>query len=139
MVLGSSPVAVTSTSDFAPASSKEFLDIQATIGCGFTLKHVRDMIRTYSHSESCLQEHLFRHFSSPGHNGFLNDVSVTFINKTDPSDPLKCEKFCRETFMFMAPYGLNIISFCKIIIDTLGQDAHCFVSFFIIDIEKIIV
>ena len=29
-------------------SSKEFLDIQATIECGFTLKRVRDMIRTYS-------------------------------------------------------------------------------------------
>ena len=41
MVLGSSPVAVTSPSDFAPASSKEFPDIQATIECGFTLKHVR--------------------------------------------------------------------------------------------------
>ena len=48
MVVGSSPVAVTSPSDFAPASSKEFLDIQATIECGFTLKRVRDMIKTYS-------------------------------------------------------------------------------------------
>ena len=48
MVLGSSPVAVISPSDFAPASSKEFLDIQATIECGFTLKRVRDMTRTYS-------------------------------------------------------------------------------------------
>ena len=48
MVLSSSPVAVTSPSDFAPASSKEFLDIQATIECGFTLTHVRDMTRTYS-------------------------------------------------------------------------------------------
>ena len=44
----SNPVAVTSPSDFAPASSKEFLDIQATIECGFTLKRVRDMIKTYS-------------------------------------------------------------------------------------------
>ena len=48
VVLASSPVAVTSLSDFAPASSKEFLDIQATIECGFTLKLVRDMTRTYS-------------------------------------------------------------------------------------------
>ena len=48
MVVGSNPVAVTSPSDFAPASSKEFLDIQATIECGFTLKRVRDMIITYS-------------------------------------------------------------------------------------------
>ena len=48
MVLGPSPVAVTSPSDFAPASSKEFLEIQATIECGFTPKRVRDMTRTYS-------------------------------------------------------------------------------------------
>ena len=31
-----------------PVLSKEFLDIQATIECRFTLKCVRDMIRTYS-------------------------------------------------------------------------------------------
>ena len=36
---------ITSPSDFAPAASKEFLDIQATIECGFTLKRVRDMIK----------------------------------------------------------------------------------------------
>ena len=43
-----SVTAVTFPSDFAPASSKDFLDIQATIECGFTLKHVHDMTRTYS-------------------------------------------------------------------------------------------
>ena len=30
------------------SSSKGFLDIQTTIECGFTLKRVRDMTRTYS-------------------------------------------------------------------------------------------
>ena len=45
--------------------------------------------RKLQRSEPCMQEHLFWHFSSPGHNGFLNDVSVTSIGKTDPSDPLK--------------------------------------------------
>ena len=48
MVLGSSPVAVTQALDFAPACSKELLDIQATIECGFALKRVRDMARTHS-------------------------------------------------------------------------------------------
>ena len=43
MVLGSSPVAVTLPSDLAPASWKEFIDIQASIACGFTLKRERDM------------------------------------------------------------------------------------------------
>ena len=31
-----------------PVSNKEFLDIQATIECGFILKHACDMTRTYS-------------------------------------------------------------------------------------------
>ena len=39
------------TSDFASVSSREFLDIQATIECEFTLKLVRDMIKTCSQSK----------------------------------------------------------------------------------------
>ena len=46
-------------SDFAPTSSKEFLDIQATIECGFTLKRIRDMIRTYSQIKSTLTQSFF--------------------------------------------------------------------------------
>ena len=42
------PLQSLKTSDFIPVSSKEFLDIQATIKWGFTLKRGRDMIRTYS-------------------------------------------------------------------------------------------
>ena len=38
----------TKTSDIALVSSKEFLDIHATIKCRFILKRVRDMIRTCS-------------------------------------------------------------------------------------------
>ena len=34
-----------------------------------------------------MQEYLHRHFSSPGHMGLLNDVSVTIIYRTDVSDP----------------------------------------------------
>ena len=47
--------------------------------------------RKYQRSETCMQEHLFRHFTSTGYNGILNDVSITFIDKTDPSDPHKRE------------------------------------------------
>ena len=35
---------------------KDFLGIQATIECGFTLKRVRDMTRTYSHDKERLKE-----------------------------------------------------------------------------------
>ena len=45
--MGSSAVAVTYISDIAPVLSKNFLDIEATIDCRFTLKHVPDMIITY--------------------------------------------------------------------------------------------
>ena len=43
-----------------------------------------------------------------GHAGFLNNVSITFIDKTDPSDPLEREGYCRHTLKTMAPFGLNI-------------------------------
>ena len=56
----------------------------------------------------CMQEHLFRHCSSPGHHGFSNDVSITFIDKADPSDPLKREDYWRRTLKTMAPFGLKI-------------------------------
>ena len=37
VVVGSSGVAVTHNSDFAPASSKDFIDIEVTIYCGYAL------------------------------------------------------------------------------------------------------
>ena len=48
MVVGSTPIAVTQTSDIVPVLSKEFIDIEANIECRFTLKRVRDMLRTSS-------------------------------------------------------------------------------------------
>ena len=45
MVVGSSQVAVTYTSDPIPAFKKDFADIQATIECRFTLKRIGDMIK----------------------------------------------------------------------------------------------
>ena len=56
-----------------------------------------------------MQEHLFRHFLIPGHNGFLYDASITFIDKRDPSDPFKRgDCYWRRTLKTMAPFGLNI-------------------------------
>ena len=55
-----------------------------------------------------MQEHLYRHFSSPGHRGFLNDVSVTLIDKTDGSDPKIREDHGMKTLKAMKLYGLNI-------------------------------
>ena len=48
VVQGLSLGAISYILDFPLASSKDFLDIDATIECGFTLKRVRDMTITYS-------------------------------------------------------------------------------------------
>ena len=44
----------------------------------------KDNDRKYLRKESCIQQHLFKHFSSEGHNSFLDDVSIILIDKTDP-------------------------------------------------------
>ena len=54
-----------------------------------------------------MQKHLFRYFSSTGPNVFLN-VSITFIDKTDPEIPRKREDLWGETLKRMVPYGLDI-------------------------------
>ena len=90
MVISSSAVAVTQTLDFPPVLSEEFLDIQETIDCGFTLKCVRDMIRTYSpiFKDTVKNNYLvFRwnqqHCTKPGQNinNLKNYVLVAFNSK----------------------------------------------------------
>ena len=51
--------------------------------------------------------HLFEHFSEEGHHSFQEDVSITLINKTDPSNPLQRGNYWRST-KTMVPWGLNI-------------------------------
>ena len=41
----------------------------------------KDNNRKYLRKESCMQQHLFEHFSREGHNSFLDDVSIIFIVK----------------------------------------------------------
>ena len=64
--------------------------------------------RKHQRLEPCMQEHLFEHFNEEGHHGFLEDVSITFIDKTDPSEPLKRENYWKNVLKTMAPLGLNI-------------------------------
>ena len=72
--------------DFAPVSSKEFLDIQATVEYGFTLGHVRDMIGTYSKEFQGLKitSEFYRSFkfcisSQKKWNGFLKAKPLTYF------------------------------------------------------------
>ena len=38
--------------------------------------------RNYQEYGTCMQQHLFKHFSEEGHHSFLEDVSITLIDKT---------------------------------------------------------
>ena len=49
--------------------------------------------RKYLVGNPCIQEHIFEHFSSEGHTGLLENVSVTFIDKTDSQNPQKRENY----------------------------------------------
>ena len=43
----------------------------------------KDNVRKFDRRESCMQEHLYKHFLTKGHKGFLNEASVTSTDKTD--------------------------------------------------------
>ena len=55
-----------------------------------------------------MQRHLYENFNLPGRSRFLNDVSVTLIDKTDPKDPTKREDFWIQTLKTKAAPGLNV-------------------------------
>ena len=55
LVVGSSPVAVTETSDIAPVSGKAFLDNQTTTECRFTLNAYVTLIKTHNQVIVCLE------------------------------------------------------------------------------------
>ena len=82
---------------------------------GQTIYHFRSRWNNYKSDSrkhgveaTCVQQHLFNHFCTSGHCGFLEDVSLTFADKIDRSDPLKREDNWRSTLKTMAPFGLNI-------------------------------
>ena len=64
--------------------------------------------RKYLRKESCMQQHLFEHLPSEGHDSFLDDASIIFFDKTDPKDPNKREPYWRHTLKAMAHQGLNV-------------------------------
>ena len=46
--------------------------------------------------------------NSMGHNGFLNNVSVILIDKTDGKNPKKREDYRRRTLKTYSLFGLNV-------------------------------
>ena len=57
----------------------------------FRRNNYKSNCRKHQRGETCMQQHLYEHFRSSNHDCLKRDVSVTFIDKTDPSYPLKRE------------------------------------------------
>ena len=57
-----------------------------------------------------MPQHLYEHFCSEGHNGFLGNVSISLIDKTDGFQPKKKENDWMKTIKHLAPLGLNVES-----------------------------
>ena len=62
--------------------------------CNKCLKHYS---RKFVRGENCTQRHLHEHFQLPGHTGFLQDIYVTLIDKTNPRILTKHENYWIHT------------------------------------------
>lgn len=58
-------------------------------------------------TQYCMKRHLYEHLNLPGYSVFLNDVSVTLFDKTDPKDPIKRENYWIRTLKNKAPLRLR--------------------------------
>ena len=63
--------------------------------------------RKFRRGEPFMQEHLYEHFYSDGHNGFLEDVAITLIDKTDGRDSKNRGNHWMRTLKTLAPNGFN--------------------------------
>ena len=68
----------------------------------------RSNSRKHVHAISCMQKHLYEHFCDSEPSGFRNDISIKYIDKTDPNNPPQRENSWKDTLKTFAPYGLNI-------------------------------
>ena len=57
-----------------------------------------------------MRQHLYEHFYSEGYSGFLGNVSISLIDKTNGFQPQKRENYWMRTLETVAPLGLTIES-----------------------------
>ena len=60
--------------------------------------------RKAERGEDFMQKYLHEHFLSEGHNGFIYDAEIIFIDKTDQSEHTRREEFWRTKLKTLAPY-----------------------------------
>ena len=71
--------------------------------------------------EEHMQPERFEHFVADNHNCYLTDCSITLIDKTDGSDPMRREEYCGKVLKTVAPYGLNTLNWWLVL--------HAFIHF----------
>ena len=74
----------------------------------FRWNNYKDNYRIAEGGEAHMQSYLFDHFKTEGHTGFLHDVEISLIDKTDPSKPLEREQFWMRKLNTLVPNGLNV-------------------------------
>ena len=67
-----------------------------------------DNARKFERGEHCMQRHLHEHFNLSSHSGFLREVFVTLIDKTDFKDPTKRDEYGIHILNTKAPLGFNV-------------------------------
>ena len=65
--------------------------------------------RKFLNRQPSFQEHIVQHFNTWCHSSFLVNVSITFVDKTDPSDPEKQEKCWIQTLKTMTSWSLLVL------------------------------
>ena len=81
-----------------------------SLKCMVLWKHHKDNDRIFQRNESYMQQHLYEHFYSEGHYGFLGNVSISLIDKTDDFQPKKRENYSMRILKALVPLGFNVES-----------------------------
>ena len=76
---------------------------------GLRWNHYNQNNQKAKRGEKYLQPLLFEHFSSNDHNSFLEDCSITLIDKSDGSDRTRKEEYWRRVLKTVIPDELNVI------------------------------
>ena len=59
--------------------------------------------RNFLKCQTYMRQDLYEHFANEGHCSFLEDVTITFIDKTDPKHPNRRGHCWRHTLKIMVP------------------------------------
>ena len=82
---------------------------QTTDNFSGRLNNYKSKAKSFTRGEKCMQEHLYKNFESEGHTEFLDDVSITLVDKTDVSVPTKRDNYWMRILKTFPPYSLNVV------------------------------